>query len=125
MEKSDRGRRHPHGAVAAGEAAAFRTRTIREPRYGTDQAPQAVRCGPLFEGPRWHNGRLWFVDCMERTLLSLGPSGEREQHTKFADDTPCGLGILPDGKVVALTMFRKRLMVYADLTGIATVRSTT
>src|SRR5712672_3700759 len=70
--------------------------------------------GRYFEGPRWHAGRLWFVDCMERTLLSLAPSGEREQHAKFEDDTPCGLGVLPDGKIVVLTMFRKRLMAFAD-----------
>jgi sugar lactone lactonase YvrE len=70
--------------------------------------------GRYFEGPRWHLGRLWFVDCMERTLLSLAPSGEREQHAKFEDDTPCGLGVLPDGKIVVLTMFRKRLMAFAD-----------
>src|ERR1700716_2023192 len=84
--------------------------------------------GRYFEGPRWHSGRLWFVDCMNRTLLSLEPSGEREQHAKIEDDTPCGLGILPDGKLVVLTMFRKRLMSYADgqlslytdLSGIAT-----
>jgi sugar lactone lactonase YvrE len=84
--------------------------------------------GRYFEGPRWHNGRLWFVDCMERTLLSLAPSGKCEVHAKFEDDTPCGLGVLPDGRIVVLTMFRKRLMVYADgrlslyadLTGIAT-----
>ena len=84
--------------------------------------------GRYFEGPRWHAGRLWFVDCMERTLLSLSPSGEREQHAKFDDDTPCGLGILPDGRLVVLTMYRKRLMtyadgrlsLYADLSGIAT-----
>jgi sugar lactone lactonase YvrE len=84
--------------------------------------------GRYFEGPRWHAGRLWFVDCMDRTLLSLDPSGACEQHAKFEDDTPCGLGILPDGKLVVLTMFRKRLMgyadgqlsLYADLSGIAT-----
>jgi sugar lactone lactonase YvrE len=84
--------------------------------------------GRYFEGPRWHSGRLWFVDCMDRTLLSLAPSGECEQHAKFDDDTPCGLGVLPDGKLVVLTMFRKRLMtyadgqlsLYADLSGIAT-----
>jgi sugar lactone lactonase YvrE len=77
-----------------------------------------LRCvldgGRYFEGPRWHAGRLWFVDCMDRTLLSLDASGEREQHAKFEDDTPCGLGILPDGKLVVLTMFRKRLMTYVD-----------
>jgi sugar lactone lactonase YvrE len=84
--------------------------------------------GRYFEGPRWHLGRLWFVDCMERTLLSLGPSGACQQHAKFEHDTPCGLGVLPDGKLVVLTMFRKRLMtyadgqlsLYADLSGIAT-----
>jgi sugar lactone lactonase YvrE len=84
--------------------------------------------GRYFEGPRWHSERLWFVDCMNRTLLSLGPSGESEQHAKFEDDIPCGLGFLPDGTLVVLTMFRKRLMayadgrlsLYADLSGIAT-----
>src|SRR3954468_5544341 len=82
--------------------------------------------GRYFEGPRWHAGRLWFVDCMDRTLLSLSPSGERVQHAKFDDDTPCGTGILPD--LVGLTIFRKHLMSYADgrlspyadLSGIAT-----
>ena len=83
--------------------------------------------GRYFEGPRWHAGRLWFVDCLDRTLLSLASSGESEQHAKFDDDTPCGLGVLPDGRLIVLTMFRKRLMVYsegqlslyADLSGIA------
>src|SRR5258708_25728316 len=60
--------------------------------------------GRYFEGPRWHAGRLWFVDCMERTLLSLAPSGECEQHAKFDDDTPCGLGILPDGRLIVLNV---------------------
>lgn len=84
--------------------------------------------GRYFEGPRWHAGRLWFVDCMDRTLLSIAPSGQRQQHAKFEDDTPCGLGVLPDGRIVVLTMFRKRLLtysdsqlsLYADLSGIAT-----
>jgi len=84
--------------------------------------------GRYFEGPRWHEGRLWFVDCMARTLLSVAPSGEREQHATFTDDTPCGLGFLPDGTLIVLTMHRQRLMrysggelsLYADLSGVAT-----
>ena len=84
--------------------------------------------GRYFEGPRWHAGRLWFVDCMARTLLSLGSAGDCQQHATFADDTPCGLGILPDGNLIVLTMFRKRLLkyaggelsLYADLSKIAT-----
>ncbi|HBY26887.1 MAG TPA: hypothetical protein DEH75_10160 [Bradyrhizobium sp.] len=70
--------------------------------------------GRYFEGPRWHRGRLWFVDCMSRTLLSISPSGERQEHAAVTDDTPCGLGVLPDGDIVVLTMFRKRLLRFAD-----------
>ena len=70
--------------------------------------------GRYFEGPRWRSGRLWFVDCMNRTLLSLGPCGGCKQHAKIEGDTPCGLGFLPDGRLVVLTMFSKRLMSYAD-----------
>jgi sugar lactone lactonase YvrE len=83
--------------------------------------------GRYFEAPRWRDDRLWLVDCMARTLLSLSLSGEREQHATF-DDTPCGTGFLPDGGLVVLTMFRKRLLAYrdgklspyADLSAIAT-----
>jgi sugar lactone lactonase YvrE len=80
--------------------------------------PIKPRClldgGRYYEGPRWHAGRLWFVDCMERTVLSVSLSGEREQHAKLDDDTPCGLGVLPDGTLIVLTMFRKRLLAYRD-----------
>ena len=69
--------------------------------------------GRYFEAPRWHDNRLWLVDCMARTLLSLSPSGERSEHAKF-DDTPCGTGVLPDGRFVVLTMFRKQLWTYRD-----------
>jgi hypothetical protein len=83
------------------------TRSIRSPNrqgvraHGSQQAPRqdrgdavpmTLQClldgGRYFEGPRWHAGRLWFVDCMERTLLSLSPSGEREQHAKFEATRP-------------------------------------
>lgn len=70
--------------------------------------------GRYFEGPRWQAGRLWFVDCMARTLLSLDSTGSRELHATFADDTPCGLGLMPDGRLIVLTMHRRRLMAYAD-----------
>src|SRR5260370_16811624 len=70
--------------------------------------------GRYFEGPRWHAGRLWFVDCMDRTLLSLDGAGACEQQAKFGDERTWGLGVLPEGKLIVLTMFRKRLMSYAD-----------
>ena len=69
--------------------------------------------GRYFEAPRWHDGRLWFVDCMTRRLFSATLADEREERAKF-DDTPCGTGILPDGRIVVLTMNKKQLFVVAD-----------
>ena len=69
--------------------------------------------GRYFEGPRWHDGRLWFVDTMARTLLSVSPAGDAREHARF-DDTPCGTGVLPDGRLLILTMFTKRLYSYAN-----------
>src|SRR5690242_2594837 len=82
--------------------------------------------GRYFEGPRWHGGRLWLVDCMTRQLLSVSLAGIRQEHATF-DDIPCGTGVLPDGRIVVLTMNKKqlhvyaggRLSLYADLDGIA------
>ncbi|HZR72860.1 SMP-30/gluconolactonase/LRE family protein [Bradyrhizobium sp.] len=70
--------------------------------------------GRYFEAPRWYGGRLWFVDCIARTLLSIGPTGDLQEHAKVAGDTPCGLGFLPDGRLVVLTMFRKKLLTFSD-----------
>ncbi|WP_315833467.1 SMP-30/gluconolactonase/LRE family protein [Bradyrhizobium prioriisuperbiae] len=86
----------------------------------------AIDGGKYFEGPRWHQGRLWFVDCLARKLLSIGPSRDLRQHATF-NDAPCGMGVLPDGRLVVLTTFRRRLLafsneqlsLYADLSHIA------
>jgi sugar lactone lactonase YvrE len=83
--------------------------------------------GRYFESPRWRRDGLWLVDCFARTLLSLSPSGTLDRHATFEDDTPCGTGFLPDGRLVVLTMHRKRLhayasgktALYADLSGVA------
>ena len=83
--------------------------------------------GRYFESPRWRHDRLWLVDCFPRTLLSLSPSGTLDRHATFENDTPCGTGFLPDGRVIVLTMHRKQLhayasgeiALYADLSGVA------
>ena len=76
-------------------------------------APHRSRRRTLFRGTalaRWAAvvRRLHGADAAESS-----PSSEREQHATFADDTPCGLGFLPDGTLIVLTMHRQRLMRYA------------
>lgn len=51
---------------------------------------------------------------MARTLLSISPSGELQEHAALTDDTLYGLGVLTNGDIVVLTMFRKRLLRFSD-----------
>ena len=76
------------------------------------------------EGPRWHDGRLWYSDFYQRTIFSVSEDGDRR--AEFADlpDRPSGLGWLPDGTLLAVFMIDRTLMrddghgtliVHADL----------
>ena len=79
------------------------------------------------EGPRWHDGRLWFSDFYRRGIYSLGPEGERcEVRT---EDQVSGLGWLADGTLLAVAMTRQQVIavsptgeqwVHADLSEVAT-----
>ena len=82
--------------------------------------------GRYFEGPRWHADRLWVSDTIARTVLSIDLDGNRTTVCKM-EDIVCGLGHLPDGALIVLGMFQKRLwrlsegvpVLYADLSAIA------
>jgi sugar lactone lactonase YvrE len=82
--------------------------------------------GRYYEGPRWHGGRLWVSDTISRSVFSFDVDGTSHRVCKL-DDIPCGLGHLPDGDLIVLGMFQKRLWrlsqgtlaLYADLSTIA------
>jgi sugar lactone lactonase YvrE len=48
------------------------------------------------EGPRWHNGRLWFSDGPANKVYSVGESGDLTVEAEVAHAS--GLGWLPDGR---------------------------
>jgi sugar lactone lactonase YvrE len=77
------------------------------------------------EGPRWHDGKLWLSDMHAHRIITVDLAGRAETVAEL-DDKPSGLGFLPDGRVLAVSM-RKRLIVsladggyrtYADLESI-------
>ena len=81
------------------------------------------------EGPRWHDGRLWFSDFFRGGVYSLGDDGERLEVA--IDDRPSGLGWLPDGTLLVVAMLSRKVLavgadgtirVHADLSEIATER---
>jgi len=79
------------------------------------------------EGPRWHDGRLWFSDFYDHRVKSLDASGAVRTELEI-DDQPSGLGWLPDGRLLVVAMHRRQLLridpdgvkVHADLSGVAT-----
>jgi sugar lactone lactonase YvrE len=54
------------------------------------------------EGPRWHEGRLWFSDFFRHGVFSLGDDGERLELTVATQ--PSGLGWQPDGTLLVVSM---------------------
>ena len=80
------------------------------------------------EGPRWRDGRLWFSDMHAHEVVAMTPGGARE--TVFKADGPVsGLGWLPDGRMLVVSMEDRRLLriepdgkavTHGDLSGVAT-----
>ncbi|HEY1749764.1 MAG TPA: SMP-30/gluconolactonase/LRE family protein [Caulobacteraceae bacterium] len=81
------------------------------------------------EGPRWHDGRLWFGDWAELAIRSVGPAGDLRTELAVGDSRPSGMGWLPGGDLIFVSMETRqirrvgadgRVSVHADLAGFST-----
>ena len=78
------------------------------------------------EGPRWHNGRLWFSDFYDHAVKSVDAEGDVRIELEL-DDQPSGLGWLPDGRLLVVSMRALKvlrldpegLVEHADLSALA------
>lgn len=61
------------------------------------------------EGPRWHDGALWFSDFYSRLVSRVTPAGRVEPVIEVPGQ-PSGLGWLPDGRLLVVSMLERRLM---------------
>jgi sugar lactone lactonase YvrE len=79
------------------------------------------------EGPRWHNGALWFSDMHDLAVKTVDLHGHVERKVEVPGQ-PSGLGWLPDGTLLVVSMTDRRvlrfeydrLVVHAELGDIAT-----
>ncbi len=62
------------------------------------------------EGPRWRDGKLWFSDMHANTVYTVDPKGNLETIVTLDDDQPSGLGWLPDGRLLVVSMLDRRLL---------------
>jgi sugar lactone lactonase YvrE len=79
--------------------------------------------GAFFESPRWHDGRWWVSDFYREAVYTVSADGT-EQRVLEVEHQPSGLGWLPDGSLLVVSMKNQRLLrrdadgnvtVYADL----------
>jgi sugar lactone lactonase YvrE len=78
------------------------------------------------EGPRWHQGTLWFSDFYDHAVKTVDLDGRVETKVEVPGQ-PSGLGWLPDGRMLVVSMTDRmlarweysQLVQHADLSGIA------
>ena len=71
------------------------------------------------EGPRWRAGKLYFSDMHAHQVLAIGMSGPCEVICEVPGQ-PSGLGWLPDGRMLVVSMKDRKLM-RRDPDGLKTV----
>jgi len=72
--------------------------------------PRVLLDGLRFpEGPRWHEERLWFSDMHDGAVLAVDLEGRVERIVEVPAD-PSGLGWLPDGRLLVVSMRDRRLL---------------
>ncbi len=79
------------------------------------------------EAPRWRDGRLWFSDFYAHAVKSVSLTGDLRTEFEI-DDQPSGLGWMPDGSMLVVSMTKRQILrrtpdgvitVHADLGHIA------
>jgi sugar lactone lactonase YvrE len=70
--------------------------------------------GSYFEGPRWHDGQWWVSDFYRHTVSRVAPTGGAESVVLEVENQPSGLGWLPDGSLLVVSMKDQRLLRVLD-----------
>jgi sugar lactone lactonase YvrE len=72
--------------------------------------------GTYFESPRWHEGRWWVSDFYRQLVLTVDPAGATEERLSV-DGQPSGLGWMPDGSLLVVSMRDRRILRWTTETG--------
>ena len=62
------------------------------------------------EGPRWHDGALWFSDMHDHVVCRIDADG-RKTVVAEVPQQPSGLGWLPDGRLLIVSMRDRSILV--------------
>jgi sugar lactone lactonase YvrE len=74
-----------------------------------------VRSGLSFgEAPRWRHGRLFYSDFYRHGVFSMAPDGSDERREVTVAAQPSGIGWLPDGSLLVVSMIDQRVLRVRD-----------
>jgi sugar lactone lactonase YvrE len=62
------------------------------------------------ECPRWRDGRLYVSDRYTRRVLAIASDGTAETYACTPEQLPCGLGFLPDGRLLITSMLDCKIL---------------
>ncbi len=75
----------------------------------TRELTTLVTGGRFYEGPRWHEGQWWVSDFYRKAVFTVTSDGvETQQFT--VEEQPSGMGWLPDGSLVVVSMKDRHLL---------------
>ena len=89
--------------------------------------PELLVDGIVFgEGPRWRDDRLFFSDMHGERVYTVDMQGRLETIRELPGRRPSGLGFLPDGSLLIVSMLEREVLrlrdgelsVHADLSGL-------
>ena len=117
-------------AVAAGTlpSGAFAQAATPTAKEAAMSEPRVLLTGLMLgESPRWHGGRLWFSDIGAQEVVAVDLAGQHELVVRVPT-VPSGLGFLPDGRLLIVSVGDRLLLrrepdgslaTHADVRGLA------
>jgi sugar lactone lactonase YvrE len=76
----------------------------------TDTAATIVSGFGFLEAPRWHEDRIWFSDFYTYRVLSAREDGSDLRTEAEVPQQPAGLGWLPDGRLLVVSMRDRKVL---------------
>jgi len=75
------------------------------------RTPELLADGLVFaEGPRWRGDRLWFSDMHGEAVRTVDLGGRLETVANLPGREPSGLGFLPDGAMLVVSMLEPEIL---------------
>ena len=74
--------------------------------------------GSFFESPRWHEGRWWVSDFYRHLVMTVDTEGRAGEILEVAGQ-PSGLGWMPDGSLLVVSMRDHRILRWSPDAGVS------